>query len=72
MPTGFETKMSESCAVVSGQAFQTLNWRVWFESVSIVDKVLSQDPAGIYLKSDLIINYFYMSKKKNKTDQETA
>ncbi len=33
-------------------AIDQMNWREWFETVSLADRALRQDPAGLYLQSD--------------------
>lgn len=35
-------------------AIDQMNWREWFETVSLADRVLRQDPAGLYLQSDFL------------------
>ena len=48
--------------VTSLKNVSSFNWRKWFESVSMVDRILSADPAGFYLKSDFSTRDHYRRK----------
>ena len=45
-------QISVGNTLTSLTAIDQMNWREWFESVSLADRVLRQDPAGLYLQSD--------------------
>ncbi|MBX7137773.1 MAG: hypothetical protein K1X83_07285 [Oligoflexia bacterium] len=45
-------QISTGNTVTSLKAVSSYNWRGWFESTSRVHTILSQDPAGIYERSD--------------------
>ncbi len=45
-------QISVGNTLTSLNAIDQMNWREWFEGVSIADASLRQDPAGLYLQSD--------------------
>ncbi len=56
----------------------TLDWRVFFESVNLVDPVLGEDPAGVYSLMDFATRDRYrhvverVSKRTRKSEREVA
>ncbi|HUE81414.1 MAG TPA: glucoamylase family protein [Pyrinomonadaceae bacterium] len=64
--------------ITSMRLLSTLDWRDFFESVSLVDPLLGNDPAGAYLKMDFPTRDRYrhvierISKRTNKTELEVA
>lgn len=46
-------------AVINLRMLATQNWKVYFESVSRVEKILRQDPAGIYQQMDFTTRNTY-------------
>ncbi len=45
-------QISVGNTLTSLNAIDQMNWREWFEGVSLADACLRQDPAGLYLRSD--------------------
>ena len=45
-------QISVGNTLTSLTAIDQIDWRSWFEGVNVVHKILSQDPSGIYPKSD--------------------
>jgi cyclic beta-1,2-glucan synthetase len=45
-------QISVGNTLTSLNSIDQMNWREWFESVSLADACLRQDPAGLYLRSD--------------------
>ena len=55
-------QLSVGNSVTALKTIGSLNWRKWFESVSHVDAVLRDDPAGLYSRSDFITRDMYRHK----------
>ncbi len=45
-------QISVGNTLTSLTAIDQMNWREWFEGVSLADRVLKEDPAGLYSQSD--------------------
>ncbi|MFO0416410.1 MAG: carbohydrate-binding protein, partial [Pseudomonadota bacterium] len=45
-------QISVGNTLTSLNAVDQMNWREWFESVSLADSTMRQDPAGLYMQSD--------------------
>lgn len=45
-------QISVGNTLTSLTAIDQMNWRDWFESISLADRVLRRDPAGLYSRSD--------------------
>jgi cyclic beta-1,2-glucan synthetase len=45
-------QVSVANAITSLRLCSTLDWAAWFEAVSLVERVLHQDPAGVYPRMD--------------------
>src|SRR5262249_43984409 len=52
-------QVSFSNAVISLITLSQLSWQLIFESVSVVDAILNQDPSGVYLNMDFGSRNFY-------------
>jgi cyclic beta-1,2-glucan synthetase len=60
--------------ITSMRLLSTLDWRDFFESVSLIDPVLGQDPAGIYARMDFATRDRYRHvveriSKRTKSDE---
>ena len=64
--------------ITSMRLLSTLDWRDFFESVSLIDPLLGQDPAGAYLKMEFASRDRYrhviekISKRTNASEVEIA
>ena len=64
--------------ITSMRLLSTLDWRDFFESVSLIDPLLGQDPAGAYLKMEFASRDRYrhvierISKRTNTSEVEIA
>ncbi len=64
--------------ITSMRLLSTLDWRDFFESVSLVDPVLGEDPAGVYALMDFATRDRYrhvverISKRTRKTEMDVA
>lgn len=47
-------RVSTGNAVTSMRLISSIDWSIFFEKVSLVERILEQDPAGIYLQMDFI------------------
>jgi len=47
-------QISVGNTLTSLTAIDQMNWRDWFEAASLADRVLRQDPAGLYNRSDFM------------------
>jgi len=71
-------QISVGNSVTALKTIGSLNWRDWFERVSVVDAVLTKDPAGVYGKSDFFTRDMYrhrierLARRIHKTEVETA
>jgi len=52
-------QLSVGNSVTALKTIGSLNWRDWFEQVSVVDAALSRDPAQIYTASDFLTRDLY-------------
>lgn len=55
-------QLSVGNSVTALKTIGSLNWRDWFEQVSVVDAALSRDPAHIYTVSDFLTRDLYRHK----------
>jgi cyclic beta-1,2-glucan synthetase len=64
--------------ITSMRLLSTLDWRVFFESVNLVDPVLGEDPAGVYTLMDFATRDRYrhvverISKRTRRQEQDVA
>jgi cyclic beta-1,2-glucan synthetase len=71
-------QISVGNTLTSLNAIDQMNWREWFEGVSLADACLRQDPAGLYLQSDFITRDTLrhevekLAKLKGCTDSQIA
>lgn len=71
-------QISVGNTLTSLTAIDQMNWRDWFESISLADRVLRKDPAGLYERSDFptrdaIRHEIELISKRNKmTDSAIA
>ena len=71
-------QISVGNTLTSLTAIDQMNWREWFESVSLADRVLRQDPAGLYLQSDFTTrdamrhHVEKIAKRMKRTDSQIA
>lgn len=55
-------QVSFSNAVISLITMSQLSWQLIFESLSVVDNILNQDPASVYLNMDFTSRNYYREK----------
>jgi cyclic beta-1,2-glucan synthetase len=71
-------QISVGNTLTSLTAIDQMNWRDWFETVSLADKLLRQDPARIYPRCDFTTrdrirhDVEHLAKKLNITDSAIA
>jgi cyclic beta-1,2-glucan synthetase len=71
-------QISVGNTLTSLTAIDQMNWREWFESVSLADRVLRQDPAGLYLQCDFTTrdtirhHVEKIAKRMRRTDSQIA
>ncbi|HKP47354.1 MAG TPA: hypothetical protein VJT50_12210, partial [Pyrinomonadaceae bacterium] len=71
------TQVTVGNIITSMRLLSTLDWRDFFESVSLIDPLLGQDPAGAYLKMDFAARDRYRHvieriSKRSLTDELTV
>lgn len=72
------TQVTVGDIITSMRLLSTLDWRDFFESVSLVDKLLGQDPAEVYLRMDFATRDRYrhsierISKKTGASELDIA
>ncbi len=71
-------QISVGNTLTSLTAIDQMNWRDWFESISLADRVLRRDPAGLYPRSDFPTRdairheIELISKRNQMSDSEIA
>ncbi len=71
-------QISVGNTLTSLNAIDQMNWREWFEGVSLADAQLRQDPAGLYLQSDFTTRDTIrhevekIAKRMRRTDSQIA
>ncbi len=71
-------QISVGNTLTSLNAVDQMNWREWFEGVSLADRTLRQDPAGLYLQSDFTTRdnmrheVETIAKRLRRTDSQVA
>jgi hypothetical protein len=71
-------QISVSNTLTSLNAVDQMNWRDWFESVSLSDSALRRDPAGIYSRNDFMTRDILrqdvekLAKLLKRTDSQVA
>jgi hypothetical protein len=71
-------QISVGNTLTSLNAVDQMNWREWFESVSLADSTLRQDPAGLYMQSDFVTRNTLrqevekLAKRLKLTDSQVA
>jgi cellobiose phosphorylase len=71
-------QISVGNTLTSLNAIDQMNWREWFEGVSLADAQLRQDPAGLYLQSDFTTRDTIrhevekIAKRLGRTDSQIA